>query len=272
MSRSQEALYIPDQGDVFIIDATNGIACVDPRTPIEVPDIGSHLYAKYTDQGEVRTPGASVGDIMALLKTRPDLSVEEATLLVVSWEMSPEEGRVAAFHGDTQDGDIFGCGHIAKSASDEYSEHYGIDAALTREITRNILLLNNLNGETRGIPMARPILSGNHNESGVFVVESEYKTVIPQTDQGRQFFRYDHLRHDGRLDRLAAYATSKAADGLLSVPINTIFDIQELRDAATQQRNATLGIIAVGLPIYEINMIDGSREVSQVGEVEPVAF
>lgn len=275
---SVETLYVPDQGDVAIISATNGVGCVDPRTRAEVPNIGSHfnrysnLFAGATDEGEVRTPGATGGDIMALLTIRPDLEVDDAVTLAVAWEMSPDEGRVAAFHGDTHGGMVDGCGHMAKAASGKYSAHYGLSGARAQRIMSGLLLLNNLRGEAWGIDMARPTLLGPHRESGVFVVESEDETVAPHTPDGKQFFRYDHLQHDGRLARLARYATTKAAAGLIrSVPVNTIFDAEELRDAATQQRNATLGIIAVGLPIYGINLTDGKREVCQIGEVEPVS-
>jgi hypothetical protein len=199
---------------------------------------------------------------------RPDLSVDEAVpLLVVAWEMSPEEDRFAAFHSDTHGGEILGCGHLAMAACGRYSELYGVTGEVVKSVTNNLLSLNNVHSQTYGIPMARPILLGRHRESRVLIVESDDYTV-----DGQDSFRYDHLRHDQRLARLAQYATVKAADGLLrSVPLNTTFNAQELQEAASQQRNTTLGLLAVGLPIYVINMTTSTPNVTFISYVEPIA-
>jgi len=270
MLATGETIYVPGQGDFPVIDATNGIACVDPRTPLAIPNIGPFLYTPYPGMGEVRAPGASFGDVMALVTAYPELAVEQAVPLVFAWEMSFEEDRFFACHGDTHAGPICGCGHVYNSSSGDHDEEYGISASSVRQITSDALSLNG--DPEHGIPMIRSLLAGGHvNEFGVLIVDSKDKTVVPYAD-GKRFFRYDGHRHRQRLLRLAAYATAKAAAaGLLPVPTNTIFEAKRLRKVAAQQCAATLGSVAAGLPMYRLNMMHGRREVRHVGYVEPVA-
>jgi hypothetical protein len=264
--KTESSLYIPDQGMVEIIDATNGSGCVDPRQH-ETDELSlSPLLDVYTDQGEVRTPGASAGDILALLKVRPDLSVLEAVLLVSTWEKT--EGRLTTFHGDTHGGEAMGCGHMAKAASGEYRRYYGVEGAVAAEVMRTLLAL----GKLVAVPTSRAMLLGEHDESGVLVVKSKDKTVVPVTGEGKELFRYDNLRHVERLRRLANFATQMAADDRFSsIPVNTVFDYAELNAAATKQRSTTLSLIAAHLPIHLVDMTVDTPTVELLGYVEPIS-
>jgi hypothetical protein len=264
--KTESLLYIPDQGTVQIIDANNGTGCVDPREHETDEQILGILPDAYTDQGEVRTAGGDAGDILALLKVRPDLSVLEASLLVAARAKS--ERRFAAFHGDIHRGEAMGCGHMANAASGNHSEGYGVEGAIAAEVTKTLLAL----GKLAATPVSRAILRGKHRESGVLDVRAKDKTVAAVTDQRRELFRYDSLRHKERLEALAEFATRMAADGRLSsVPVNTVFDYAELNAAATQQRTTTLGLIAAHLPVYTVDMTNGAPAVELVGHVEPIS-
>jgi len=239
MAYNPELFYIPDHGTTSIIGATNTSDCVDPRLLELAPDFGTIVFKRTPDHGAEKSPGATAGKIMALMLAVPRLDPISATQLVIRWEAS--EIRHPTIHTDNS-GHQIGCGHIAKAASGDYEDLYGIPASKVDDMMGEITRL----GE-HGLFVVNSLLTGPHKEEGVLIVKSTKRTVLPYVDN-RPFFRFDQTRHDARLESLARYAQGVE---------NVVVTGKQLRAAAKRQRNATLGLIAGGLPIYTVTFRKG---------------
>lgn len=232
-----EILKIPEFGELIIIPAINEHGCVDPRpadiinrTPKHPNIINSHHH-----EGALRTPGASMGYVMALATAIPEIPVEKVVTTINQWENS--EGRVFTLHGDNHRHHT-GCGHMDKALHKDHEALYGISSEKMANILNSMpaMLMN-------GVRIKRPILTGEHKEKGVLIVVSENKTVKPRNNNG-EFFRYDSLRHEKSLERLAIFVNQK------KIPVNT----ELLKQAAKKQLGATLALLAGGLPIFELDL------------------
>lgn len=261
-NRYIEKITIPEFGDVEIIDAINAVGCVDPRKSLVfIEPLGQlakemkhnpNIRRLQHHDGAERSPGASFGKAMSLLGADPELTPQRAVDLVREWEES--EGRTFTMHEDDHSyGHGLGCGHIDRSSKKENEALYGLPSEKVRTM-KDYVLESAKQGEMRA---EVPMLTNSHREKGVLVVLSKDKTVIPVSDSGEEFFRFDATRHDASLGRLASFVRSKG------VAVNA----EALITSAERQRNATLMLLAAGHPIYEINLQGQTRSITAKGTV-----
>lgn len=275
-------------GSVEIVQGVDAEGCVDPRDSFMFNVQPEGLLAEalhypqmqHTEhaEGAERAPGGGFGKVLALMGAVLDMEPALAVKLVAAWETS--EGRSLSLHGDTHaHGDGLGCGHVDRSRMPTHEDLYGIKGSRVQEALdivretlkegRTIDAIKTSTDESLHLkdvgefPLAAdvPILVNEHSERGVLVVLSdlfEPRTVTAKTSNGLEMFRFDATRYDASLGRLAAYV---AAQG---VPLK----VEDLKAAADKQRNATLKLLAKGLPIFEVDLRGGKNEITHIGIVD----
>lgn len=244
-----EQVHIPDFGEFNVIPAINAEGCVDPRESLtfvepkgELATFMNHNPAVkriHHHDGAERSPGASFGKAMSLAGAVPGLSPQQAVDIVTEWEESEE--RKFTLHEDDHAYHVhgLGCGHVDKACMVENEAAFGLPSEKVQAMKEYVLQKT---GE-REMTVEVPMLTKNHREKGVLVVLSDDKTV-EATDGKNDFFRFDATRHDRSLERLADFAQTKGIAVLPSV----------LKASAEKQRNAVLGLLAPGLPVYLIDL------------------
>lgn len=252
-------------GNVRVIKATNEEGCVDPRESLtfitpegELADglnYNPDVIRSVHDSGAERSPGGAFGKAMTLAAAVPELSAEQAVGLVIDWEKS--EGRTFLLHEDDHEHtDSLGCGHIDRASKNENESLFGLPSEKVRAMRDHV----QVQLKERKIKVKVPVLKDKHREKAVLVVLSDDKTV-EATDGSNQFFRFDEIRHNKSLAHLAAFAQAKG--------INVT--AEALKESAEKQRNAILGLLAAGLPIYEINLLGKEPVVNFAGVVSSPA-
>lgn len=254
-------------GRVKRIPATDAEGCIDPRDSVTFLEPRGELakmmeeHLGYRDnvkrveheQGAERSPGASFGKAMSLAGAMPELSPEQVVDLVSSWEES--EGRKFTFHQDDHSHeDNLGCGHIDKACQSENEDLYGVPSEKVQAMKKYLL---EKTGQ-KEMTVHAPMLTQKHREKGILKILSD-DTTVTSTDGNEQFFRFDALRHEKSLDRLAEFVKNQGLE----------IDVDRLVASADQQRNATVQLLAAGLPIYELDLRGGSQNVKLVGIVGP---
>lgn len=257
-SMERATVYIPDFGKAALIDNTNHSGCIDPRNKISATPEGAFLHPINQEPGEERGPGSSAGKVMALMGVVPTLSPKDAIIIVKNFETV--EGRKFSIHfddknhGNDLDHNGTGCGHVDKASKKDNETLYGLSSDKVQEMSGLIHEFAS-NGD---FEVEAPVLTGNHREEGVLVVQSDRLTVVPNIGDA-PFFRFDETRHNSRLKRLAKVAQQ---DGVVVTG-------DELIKTATQQRNASVGLLAEGLPIFAVDLRNGKREAVLAGIVQP---
>lgn len=255
-----KTITIPNLGNFEIIQAIDAQDCVDPRIALPAEQIPEAVNAALPKsaikdarhEGAVKSPGGSFGLIMSLGSAMPDIEPKKVVELVAWWER--ENGRRVAAHADTHAGAAtWGCGHHDRALNEENAEAYKIASERVRALS-DALLDEVGNGNVR---IEMPVLGGDHQEKAVMIVDDEDATVIPRNGEN-EVFRYDRLRHEKNLKSLAAYVREKGYPGLTD---------EMLEEAATAQLNATLGLLAKGLPVYTVTFKDGEPKVESIGTV-----
>lgn len=194
-------------------------------------------YRKDQEEGALATPGADLGTSMALMKL--GLSPEEAFNLVYNFVTS--NNQQYNYHTDQHDGDegcVIGCGHCNKAIFDPNGYQVTKDDLL--------VLLNIVNNKRQDSPdtMNRAVLNREHKEKGILIVTSDDKTIRPWDDADSMYFIYDQKRHEAYLRDFVAGLPDE---------YKTIVTYKDLLLAAKEQTTATLGRVATGLPIFEVD-------------------
>lgn len=247
----------------------------DPEVPREVVEHVRHNLVKSTNLssicvdggyraeealGELARAGGDLGISMALLSL--GLSVEDA--FNVAYQYRKEHGQKYGWHTDThvdpEDGShahseaICGCGHC--NAAFANAKRYGIDS----QQVADLLALIKKTQQSEASSMRFINLNRDHQEEGIFVVESETVSILPwDKERNHQFFVYDQAR-DVALLKAIAQATQS---GNYSKKV----EAHDLIDAVTKQTNATLGLLgsSKGKPMYALSYESGVVDIKLAG-------
>lgn len=227
---------------IAIMETNIRSRCVDGR------------YNEYSDEEfpMIAKPGASSDDVIAafgalnlLSKSLPHQTVLNAVIEV--------EGGLDKFifhtdhHTESQEGGYgMGCGHMKKAWLDPktYAVTRGqIDYLFTR-------LPELLQQSAKQV-----VLQGDHAESAVVIVESEYFGLKPMrkiNDEVQQVFVYHKTLHERQLNLLACNLQAALAETGEVVEESTIR--QALDQVCALQMDATLTDLAKGLPVFSVKM------------------
>lgn len=146
---------------------------------------------------------------------------------------------------------VKGCGHFRLSS--EHPENYGLEKTDIDLITANLNAL-----VKKGA--VREVLSGEHEEGAVFIIESENLALDHQTDAG-QAFVYNHALHVKLLKEFALELSPKL--NLKPEDLTKAF-----LDLANKQLMETTRQLAKGRNIYKVSL--GSQKellVEEMGKV-----
>lgn len=234
--RQPERIRIPEAGEVTVIEGISLSGCVDARR--SVSDVIHDVRA-------VRRPGASFGDVTTLAAVLDDLDVEQVVGVIVGYEY--DNDRIPVMHSGEP-----GCGHRARLEHGQYEGSYGIPAQRVRALGAV------MDKKAQEGVVAVPFLEGRHEERGVLIVDSLTHTVDPTDSLGNQFFRYDRTRALLELRALGQFASTT-----LQRPV----EFDDLIAAHTTQLNTTLGLLAPGLPIYNIDLTGQTPVITPMGTV-----
>lgn len=250
MAESPNMITIPGHGDFRIVPAVNAEGCSDPRfEDLTVPNEGSLIHDQARQVGELRSLGATLGRIMAarvVIGSR--MTVQGVSDMVIRWQLA--EKRTPSMHEAHICQDPLGCGHVDNAASGTYERGYNISSEDVLAVVDHVVD----SARNNELEVVSPVLSGPHIEKGLLIVESQDFTVDP----AGKYFRHDHGRDETAYESLAGYIT---AEHSLDVTA------PELSIAAARQRSVTLGILAAGLPAWEIEIGQGT---SSVRKLDPI--
>lgn len=223
------------------VDAVPGRKCVDGR------------YSHSQSCGMIARPGGDFGYVMALMRVNREqglgLTPQEccnAVSRVVSREIA------FCMHTDTHADSSgkktsLGCGHVAKAMLPENEVLYGVDSEALSTLVSTVK-------QVRKKKIQNVCLEGDHIEEGVLIVNSKKKTVIPHNN-GHMYFVYDKMRDEAFMRQLVQ---KMGIDGLLYA---------DLLKSSNEQLQATLSLLAKGLPMYSVEIASDSISVSSVGVV-----
>lgn len=216
-----------------------GRKCVDGRYPSSV------------SIGMIARPGGDAGYVLALLALSEQkgigLSAGECFSLV--YDTVHSEGHFG-MHTDDHSENSIGCGHLAKAADDSLCGAYGITSASSREL---IAYAKKMVAKKHAIDFVS--LPGNHSEKGVLIIDSDTYTVNASDENGTMYFIYDRKRDDAFIRSLVK-------------KINRIdITYESLKAISDQQLNATLHLLAKGLPLYTVTFLGETPTVSFMGDV-----
>ncbi len=254
--RFGEKIRIPEFGEFDVVEAVDDDGCVDPRKakdPQSNEALPNHSMRSSHSVGALRSPGATFGKAMAVAAAVPGISPQAAIEAVAEWKKS--KGKNFTWHEDDHDhqqDDGLGCGHIDRASKAENENLYGLPSRVVRTM-RDYVRQKVRGGEMK---VEAPKLTGSHREKGVLVVLSEDKTVNPVAN-GNEFFRHDALRHDEEIKGIGRFLRSQG------IPAGD----ENLLAAAEKQRNATLTLLAEDLPVYEVDLRNGKKEVTYKGRI-----
>lgn len=194
--------------------------------------------------GAIATPGADIGFLLNgfAASNKLDLGLKEEEILQALIRVVGGYKNLR-FHSDEHaKGHGMGCGHIKHSTTDY--ESYGITKAQADFVVG--ILPELLKQGAR-----EEILEGEHQESGVLVVESERFSVKPSVrlrNGIHQSFVYQKTLTDARLQELAKALLPLALQynpGLTEIRL-----LSALRQATQEQLQLTVGRLAKDKPVF----------------------
>jgi hypothetical protein len=232
--------------------AREGRKCVDGR------------YSSKTARGMIARAGGDCGYVMALMainkKKKLGLTPEQCfneVYRVIQQKMHGPFCIHTDHHVDpsTEGGNdhlhktVIGCGHLSKASSQKLRESYDV---ANSDVKKIIAYVRNLAEINKNIDMVN--LDGDHNEQGVLLIESEDYTVNA-SDENRMYFIYDKTRDDDFMRKLVK---------VLDLPGVTFEDMKEESD---KQLEATLHLLAKGLPLYHVTYTYKTPNVSYISTI-----
>ena len=218
---------------------TSTTRCVDPRdqaTQADEQEIDEAKRPQYRPNAVAR-PGGDFGYIMVLLGADDTLSANDAVDIVKSWRKST--GGIFTMHGADQAHGGTGCGHIdncVKGAAD-----FGVQTQRVSDA------LNYIQGLHATDPHNYPLLTGQHVEKGVLVVDGD-DTTIPSTINDTQYFRYDKRADEKNLLSLRNYMQSQG-----QAQVDDSY-LSKMQSASDKQMTAVLSLLAKNLPVFAVTM------------------
>lgn len=232
-----------------IITVKTGRKCVDGR------------YKKNTDDsGRIARPGGDLGYVMALLSLQKTigssyLTPEECFKRVYSALHTLGENFYmhTDHHADLKNPDLspsIGCGHAAKSMDEELSKGYELnseDMKLLVTYAKKQYVKNPDN-------IKLVTLKGDHKEEAVIIVTGIKKTINSQ-DLNHMGFIYDKTRDEKFIEKIFP---------LLSLNNQSV---EDFKNKLNIQTNATLKLLAKGLPMYEVNVDTLPFRLNSLGNV-----
>ncbi len=236
---------IPELGDFAVVAATNAKNCFDPRGTVPVDEnanwnSGPAINFVNPMYGEIRTPGGTFGDAMALTGAYPDIPLLTSFRLATTRETGMLR-RLPSMHRHDQAFGFKGCGHAAKAASEEHEQEYGIPATEVRTTLETIEDLGRI-----GMLIRSTVVQGDFPEKLAFVkILSMDKTLVPISSTGNRLIRFDQTRQIADLWGLAGFATAE---------LGSVISGHELIKSAIHQRDVTLGHLALGIPKYIVDL------------------
>jgi hypothetical protein len=205
--------------------------------------------------------GADIGIVMALERASKGKITAVESYKMVSKALS-DLGTKFFYHTDThaqhdeahnhEPGKVcFGCGHAAKPTSSDLAQMYGVDAEQQKQL---IDAIKSGTTEQDMAPLDETVLSGDHNENGVFVIDSDEMTVFPMNEEtGEQYFVYD-----ARLIKEFMEIVWKKLVSNESIDPKIVSHDEYLQSEAIQ-RDATVDLLATqkGKPTYVATVQNG---------------
>lgn len=239
---------------------------------VKADDSGSECpdgrYTAEQSKGKIRIFGADIGVIMAVraaintankarkTEDRIEASTEDLFRkysLFLKTELG--DGAKITFHTDDSGHEI-GCGHIAKAASGDYEEEYGVSASEAQKIWDTTLAFENNGGHTQSQE-----LKGEHKEKGVLLVRSNKYSVNSrdpkQPNSNEMYFVVDTVRTEIFLQKVASNMGIKGVD----------YDL--LSNAYDQQVAVSARLLAPGKPQYSVTFsADGAPKVEYLSIIQ----
>ena len=214
-------------------------------------------YTEVQSPGMIARPGADLGYVMALMLVSKELGLglTSKDCFDIVYDAVIKNGEKFYIHTDQHSDHgrgIIGCGHALKSSLPDYSQNYGLNPTEVFEMLTYAVEKAKTDNNIENIHLDR-----EHQELGILRIKGTKKTVNPwDKDDNTMFFVYDEERDNDYL-RLLTSAIEKKE-----------ITYENLKNASDKQLLATLRILALGKPIFDINLDDGKKEVSFSGNVE----
>jgi hypothetical protein len=176
---------------------------------------------------------------------------------VYAWEKS--EGRRFTVHEDDHERGTpgLGCGHVDRATNKANQKLFGL--AAQRVVAMRDYVAQKAQAGSMDVDV--PKLGGNHREVGVQVVKTNPDnplTVTAIDSNNNEFFRFDATRYEASMKRLAAFVRQ------LGIEMSD----EALLEAAGQQRDAILKLLAPGKPIIEVDLTGKEPSARIIGSVE----
>lgn len=224
-----------------------GRKCIDGRYP--------------TGENQLARPAADLGYVMALLAVneKKQLGLTPVQCFDYVYNAIIAEGSTFDFHTDqfadpenaeeiteaeSHGHAPIGCAHVAKAADDSNSPDYGLPSG--KAIRAVIACANNkfnAENEMDKKTIRKVNLKRKHAEKGVLIIESDEFTVNSSSTDGTQmYFIYDR-KQDKHFMR-------KLVDSMKIAKIT----FEDMESASNMQAAATLKLIAVGKPVYNVTL------------------
>ncbi len=216
-----------------LIPGGNITRCVDGR------------YLEKDAQGTLARPGGAFGYTEALL------GLDNQN----NWGRNPEfyfdalqkvlskiQGTsICHFHSDEHSS--IGCGHAAKAADPQYAPQYGVNPEAIK-----VLYTYALGKAKRDQGAICVYLKGAHREQAVLINDITSQTIAPQDPaEGLMYFVYDRKK-----DReIVELITGGLSEYIPELRFNEFWGM------LSRQTEATLALLAAGLPQYEIRLEEG---------------
>lgn len=223
-----------------IVPAKKGRKCVDGR------------YLPTQASGMIARPGADGGYVMAIkaVSRKKNLGIlPEECFNAVYKVVTKNKGKFylhTDHHTDPQTGvhhGLIGCGHLAKAARRLYSHEYDVRSKDIRKLVSYARNLSEIENEVELVN-----LDGVHMEKGILIINSDKYTVNSSTfDRSQMFFVYDAKRDNEFMKKLVKEMNIKG------------LTYEDMKKESDLQLNTTLQNLALGLPIYNIE-IDNSKK------------
>ncbi len=228
--------------------------CIDGRRPKgEDPHNSPPCAIPGGDEGLMASTLAALNELNVKSPEAKQLALEA----LVNFRGGPnrvqfhtDQHAEAHKHGDPQE-IVKGCGHFRLSS--EHPENYGLEKTDIDLITANLNELANKGA-------VREVLSGEHEEGAVMIIESENLALAHQTNAGQAFI-YNHALHTKLLKEFAIELSPKLS--LRSEDLTKAF-----LDLANKQLMETTRQLAKGRNIYKVSL--GSQKellVEEMGKV-----
>jgi hypothetical protein len=244
----QERDFIATYVKASVVPAKEGRKCVDGR------------YHPQQSPGMIARPGGDCGYVLALLalnkKKKLGLSPQDCFNAVYK-VVSPHCGF--CMHTDhhvdpSPDKHLegIGCGHVERAGRKRLCKQYHLCDTEVKEFVR---YARNVKGIVDHVHMTN--LEGEHQESGVLIVDSEKYSVLAENPALHQmYFVYDAQRDDTFLKLLVEKMHLAGVS------------YRELKAESDHQLKVTLQQLALGLPIYHVQFKDDKPVVTSLGVVK----